>query len=197
MRNKSTRLLTILSFFCLLAGSAFASGIKHPSDYGVLPVSFTPCGTQTIGPIEADCFAPQNGSHDFLFTISLVTPSALTSIDSATFTVTDVPAEVGLFEGDATDCAQTSVPCTAAGISLANDPALLSPITFDFSGFTGDLSATVYFNYGDVAKAPSFLSCSPNCATSATPEPSEIGILIAAFGCVVAARRKLQFKQRS
>jgi len=192
MRNKSTRLLTSLSFFCLLATSAFATGIKHPSDYGSPPsaIDFGSCGTQQIGLVVADCFTGTGPSfNDFLFTLSLETPTASTSITSVQFTLADVPTDVGLVEGTPSDCSAMNIACTPAQITISNNPALASPITLDFSNFTGNLTATVYFAYSDTATAPVFAADQTSSSVS-TPEPSEIGILIAAFGCLIAARRK-------
>jgi hypothetical protein len=84
-----------------------------------------------------------------------------------------------------------NIACTPAQITITNNPALTSPITLEFSDFIGDLMATVYFAYADQATAPVFTSATTS-ATVNTPEPGEIGILIAAFGCFIAARRKLQ-----
>jgi hypothetical protein len=187
MRNKSIWLLTSLSSL-LLASSAFAAGVKHPSDYGEPPnpIIFPACGSAVVNGVVADCFEGTGESQfDFLFTLSLQTPTAATSITSAQFTFTDVPTDVGLLEGDPADCGAMNISCTPAQITITNNPALTSPITLDFSNFTGDLTATLYFAYDDQAAAPVF-------TTVNTPEPSEIGILIAAFGCLVAARRKLQ-----
>jgi len=77
-----------------------------------------------------------------------------------------------------------------------NDPPFVSPLTLAFSNFTGDLTATVFFAYDDTATAPVFTADQTG-STTATPEPSEIGTLIAGFGCLVAARRKLQFNRNS
>jgi hypothetical protein len=188
MRNKPIWLVISLSF-SLLVGSAFAAGIKHPSDYGEPPnpIIFPPCGSAIVNGVVADCFKGTGESQfDFLFTLSLQTPIAATSITSVEFTFADVPTNVNFLEGDPSDCQAMNISCTPAQIALSNnDPPYASPITLDFANFTGDLTATVFFAYDAQATAPVFTGAT-------TPEPSEIGILIAAFGCLAAARRKLQ-----
>jgi hypothetical protein len=91
-----------------------------------------------------------------------------------------------------------NIACTPTQVTITNNPALVSPITLDFSNFTGDLSGkvTAYFAYADSATAPSFTGATTS-STTATPEPSEIGILIAAFGSLIALRRRKQAKQNS
>jgi hypothetical protein len=201
MRNTFTRLLTSLSFFCLLASSAFAGGIKHPSDYGdpTTGITFGTCGSTQIGLVIADCFTGTGaGGNDFLFTFSLQNPTASTSITSVSFTFADVPTDVGLLESETPgDCAKMNVACTPPQITITNSPSLVSPITLDFANFTGDLMATAYFAYDSSSSAPIFTGDTTSGSTTSTPEPSEIGILIAAFGCLVAARRKQQAKQIS
>jgi hypothetical protein len=199
MRKFSSPLLTSLSFFCLLASSAWASGgIKHPSDYGdpSSGISFTPCGSQTVDNVVADCFEGTGGNpDDFLFTLALQTPTALTSITSATFTDADVPTDFGLVESQtAGDCAKMNVTCTPAQITITNNPSLAFPMTLDFGSFAGDLAATVYFTLPDGATAPTFTAAQTS-SSVATPEPSEIGLVIAAFGCLIAVRRRQQQKQ--
>ncbi len=188
MRNESIRLLKSLSFLCL-ASSAFCAGIKHPSDYGEPPdpIQFTACGSAVVNQVVADCFEGTGESQfDFLFTLSLETPNAATSITSVQFTFADVPTDVGFLEGDASDCAAMNISCTPSQIGISgNNPPFNSPITLDFSNFTGDLTATVFFAYDSQATAPVFTA-------APAPEPNEIGILIAAAGCFIAARRKLQ-----
>ena len=191
MRNKSTWLPVSLAFL-VLASSAFAAGVKHPSDYGEPPnpIDFTACGSTVVGLVVADCFEGTGESpFDFLFTLSLQTPTAATSITSAQFTFADVPTEVGLLEGTSSDCAAMNIACTPTQITITNNPALTSPINLDFSNFTGDLAATVYFAYADQAAAPVFTGATTSVTT---PEPVYIGILVTAFGCLLAARRKLQ-----
>ncbi|HLK17991.1 MAG TPA: hypothetical protein VKT81_03510 [Bryobacteraceae bacterium] len=200
MRTTSTRLLTSLSFFALLATSAFAAGIKHPSDYGSPPsaIDFGNCGTTQVGLVVADCFTGTGpGFNDFLFNVSLKNPDASTSITSLGFTFADVPTDVGLLEGTPSDCAAMNIPCTPASISITNNPALSSPITLEFSGFTGNLSATIYFAYSDQASAPVFTADTTSGSVTPAPEPSEIGILVAGLGCLIAAQRKLQLKRNS
>lgn len=180
-----------LTVFLLIVGSAFAAGVKHPSDYGEPPnpIVFTACGSTVLDSIVVKCYEGTGESaFDFLFTLSLQTPSAATSITSAQFTFADVPTDVGLLKGDASDCAAMNIPCTPSQVTIANNPALTSPITLDFSNFTGDLTTTVYFAYSDQADAPVFTGGTTS-ATTATPEPGEIGILIGAFGCLIGARR--------
>jgi hypothetical protein len=193
MRIKSIWLLTSLSFLCL-ACNAFCTGVKHPSDYGEPPnpIIFPPCGSAVVNGVVADCFEGTGESQfDFLFTLSLQTPTAVTSITSAEFTFTVAPTDVGFLEGDPSDCVAMNIACTPSQIVIANNPPFTSPITLDFSNFTGDLMATIYFAYDAQATAPVFTGAAttPNVTT---PEPSEIGILAAAFGCFVAARRKLK-----
>jgi hypothetical protein len=189
MRNESICLLKTLSVL-VLASSAFAGGIKHPSDYGEPPnpIIFPPCGSSAVvNGVVANCFEGTGESQfDFLFTLSLQTPNAATSITSVEFTFADVPTNVNFLEGDPSDCQAMNISCTPAQIALSNnDPPYASPITLDFANFTGDLTATVFFAYDAEATAPVFTGAT-------TPEPREIGILIAAFGCLAAARRKLQ-----
>jgi hypothetical protein len=182
--------------FGLLASSAFAAGIKHPSDYGDVSgsIDFLSCGSTTVGLVVADCFTGANGTNDFLFTLSLASPTPLISITSVEFTLADVPTDVGFLQGDPSDCAAMNISCTPSQIGISgNNPPFTSPITLNFSNFTGDLSATIFFAYGDTATKPVFTADQTG-ASVATPEPTEIGILIAAFGCLVAARRKLLVK---
>src|ERR1700683_2833036 len=160
MRNHSTRLITSLSFFCLLASSAWAGGgLKHPPDNGDPPniIYFAACGSTVVGLVVADCFEGTGGSpDDFLFTLALSSPTASTSITSVEFTLADVPTGFGLLEGTTTDCAAMNIACTPAQVTITNNPALSSPITLDFSDFTGDLMATVYFAYDSQVTAPTF-----------------------------------------
>jgi hypothetical protein len=197
MLNNSTRLITSFSCLCLLASSAWAVGIKHPSDYGDPPnaIDFPACGSTVVGLVVADCFAGTGGSsNDFLFTLSLQNPSATTSITSVAFSLADVPTDVGFLEGTASDCAAMNIACTPAQVTITNNPALASPITLDFSHFTGDLTATVYFAYADPATAPMFIGDTTGSSVN-TPEPSEIGLLIAAFGSLILVRRRQLAKQ--
>jgi hypothetical protein len=207
MRNTSTRLLTSLSFFCLLASSAFAGGIKHPSDYGATPVTLANCpGTPTTsGAVVATCYVGSgSGFDDFLFSFALTSPSPTTSITSVTFDFHDAASEFGLVEGTSGDpCSGlVNVPCLPAGspVDITGDPLplLSGSHTFDFANFTGDLSGevTAYFTAADGGSAPTFTGDTTSSSTS-TPEPSEIGILILSFGCLVAARRKQLAKQNS
>jgi len=197
MRKFSSPLLTGLSFFCLLASSAWAGGgIKHPSDYGSPPsaIDFTPCGSTVIGLVVADCFAGTGeSSNDFLFTLALQSPTASTSITSVEFTLADVPTGIGLLEGSASDCAAMNITCTPSQVTISNNPALSSPTTLDFSDFTGDLTVTTYFAYDNPSTAPTFINATTSSVT--TPEPSELGLVIAAFGCLIAVRRRQQQKQ--
>jgi hypothetical protein len=198
MRNNSTRLITSFSFFWLLASSAWAAGIKHPSDYGSppSPIDFPSCGSTVVGLVVADCFAGTGeSSNDFLFTLSLQNPVATTSITSVEFSLADVPTDVGFLEGTPSDCAAMNIACTPAQVTITNNPALASPITLDFTNFTGDLTATVYFAYADPATAPTFNGDTTGSSVTTTPEPSEIGLLIAAFGSLILVRRRQQAKQ--
>src|ERR1039457_3454284 len=153
-----TRLTASVFFFCLLASSSWANGIKHPSDYGDTSgsIDFSPCGSTPVDLVVADCFTGANGTHDFLFTLSLSSPTASISITSVEFTLADVPTDFGLLEGTPTDCAAMNIVCTPAQITISNNPALASPITLDFSDFTGNLAATIYFAYGSTVTAPTF-----------------------------------------
>jgi hypothetical protein len=194
MRNKFSYLL---KSFCLLvfASSVFAAGVKHPSDYGEPPnpIDFTACGSTTVSGVVADCFEGTGESQfDFLFTLSLQTPTAATSITSAQFTFADVPSDVGFLEGIPSDCVAMNIACTPAQIGISNNsPPYTSPITLGFSNFAGDLTATVFFAYDAQATAPVFTGAA-TAPSVATPEPGEIAIPIAAFGCLILARRKLQ-----
>jgi hypothetical protein len=206
MRNTSTRLLTSLSFFCLLAGSAFAGGIKHPSDYGSTPVTLNNCGSPTtVGAVVATCFVGSgSGFDDFLFSFALTSPSPTTSITSVTFDFPTAVSEFGLVEAVGSDVCSglTNVPCLPEGspvtISGGTPPLPIGGNTFTFTNFTGDLSGdvTAYFTLADGSAAPTFTGDTTG-SSVATPEPSEIGILIAAFGCLVAARRKQLAKRNS
>jgi len=184
----------------LLVSSGFAAGVKHPSDYGEPPnkITFNPCGSAVVNGVVADCFDGTGESEfDFLFTLSLQTPTAATSITSVKFTFDDVPTNVNFLEGNPSDCAAMNIACTPAQIGIGNnDPPYASPITLDFANFTGDLTATVFFAYDAQATAPLFTDAT-TAPSVTTPEPSEIGILIAAFGCLVAARRKQLAKRNS
>jgi len=206
MRINNTRIIVSLSLLCFLAGSAWAGGIKHPSNYGDPPnaITFEPCTTasQTVDGVIASCFQGTGGSpFDFLFTLALVTPSASTSITSVTFNLSDIADldsadPFGLLEGDTADCAAMNIACTPAQITI-NDgsPLALGANTFTFTHFTGDLVATAYFGYDNTADAPSFTGAVLSGATTSTPEPSEIGVLIAAFGSLIFIRRKQLAKQ--
>jgi hypothetical protein len=194
-----TRLTAVL-FFCLVASSAWAVGIKHPSDYGdpSTGITFTSCGSQQNGLVIGDCFEGTGaGSNDFLFSFDLASPSASTSITSVTFNLTDVPSDFGLLEGDATDCASMNIACTPAQVTINDGAALAAgPNTFTFTNFTGNLTVTEYFSYSDPATAPSFTDATTSSIT-ATPEPSEIAFLLAAIGSTMVVRRRQQAKQNS
>ncbi len=207
MRNTFTKLLTSLSFFCLLAGSAFAGGIKHPSDYGATPVTLDNCpgSPTTADGVVATCYVGSgSGFADFLFSFALASPSSTTSITSVTFDFSDAASDFGLVEGTSGDpCSGlVNVPCLPAGspVGITGDatPFASGTHTFDFTNFTGDLSGevTAYFTAADGGFAPTFTGAT-TAPSASTPEPSEIGILVAAFGCLVAARRKLRVKQIS
>jgi hypothetical protein len=205
MRNTSTRLLTSLSFFGLLAGSAFAGGIKHPSDYGATPVTLNNCpgSPTTVGAIVATCYIGSgSGFDDFLFSFALTSPSPTTAITSVTFDFPTAVSDFGLVEAVGADVCSglTNVPCLPEGspvtISGGTLPLPVGGNTFTFTNFTGDLSGdvTAYFTLADNSAAPTFTGDTTSSSVT-TPEPSEIGILIAAFGCLVAAQRKLRVKQ--
>jgi hypothetical protein len=70
--------------------------------------------------------------------------------------------------------------------------------TFNFTNFTGSLSGdvTAYFTVNDISQVPTFESATTS-STTTTPEPSEIGLLLAAFGSIIAVRRRQQGKQNS
>ncbi|MGD0297395.1 MAG: PEP-CTERM sorting domain-containing protein [Bryobacteraceae bacterium] len=192
------RLIASVFFFCILASSAWAGGgIKHPSDYGSppSPIDFTACGSQQEGPVIAQCFEGTGESpDDFLFTFSLQNPIASTMITSVKFSLADVPTDFGLLEGTPTDCAAMNIVCTPSQITISNNPPLASPITLDFSNFMGDLSATAYFAYSSTVPAPNFAGATTSSAVT-TPEPSEIGLLIAALASLIVVRQKQQAKQ--
>jgi len=80
-----------------------------------------------------------------------------------------------------------------------SSPLALTNNKFTFTNFTSDQTVTAWFTFSEPATGVTDTLTADNTpgATSGTPEPSEIGILIAAFGCLVAARRKLQAKQNS
>lgn len=177
----------------LAASSGWAAGIKHPSDYGSPPsaIDFTSCGSTTINGVIADCFNGTGPSfNDFLFSFSLASPSASTTINSVTFTLSDIAYldaanPYGLLEGTATDCAAMNIACTPASITLNGGTPAIGSNTFTFTGFTGNLVATEYFGYDNAATgAPAFTGAITS-STTATPEPSEIGLLMAAFGSVI------------
>jgi hypothetical protein len=202
MRNKSTRLLTSLSFL-LLASSAFAGGIKHPSDYGVDPL--VTCGTLPGGLVTATCYEGSGGfADDLLINFSLISPAA--GLTSATLDFSSLPTDFGLVEGTSGDpCAGDSidVPCgpDTSPVTIADgSPLALTNNKFTFTNFTSDQVVTAWFTFNDVATdvtASLIADNTSGATTTGTPEPSEIGFLIAAFGCLVAARRKLQAKRNS
>jgi hypothetical protein len=149
-----------------------------------------------VGLVVADCFEGTGPSpDDFLFTLALNSPIASTSITSVEFTLADVPTGFGLLEGTPTDCAAMDIACTPAQVTITNNPALSSPITLDFSGFAGNLVSTVYFAYDSQATAPTFAGDTTASSVTSTPEPSELGLLIAGFGCLIALRRKQKQNQ--
>lgn len=179
---------TRLTILFLLVGSAFAAGVKHPSDYGEPPnpITFPSCGSAVINGVVADCFAGTGESQfDFLFTLSLQTPSAATSITSAQFTFDDVPTDINFLEGDPSDCAAMNIACTPTQIGITANPPFTSPITLGFSNFGGNLTATIFFAYDAQASAPVFTGAD----TVPTPEPNEIGMLIAALAGLIGSRR--------
>jgi hypothetical protein len=195
-----------LSFFCLLAGSAFAGGIKHPSDYGSTPVTLNNCPsapTTTVGAVVATCFVGSgSGFDDFLFSFALTSPSPTTSITSVTFDFPTAVSDFGLVEAVGADVCSglTNVPCLPEGSPVTisgGTPPLFGDNTFTFTNFTGDLSGdvTAYFTLADFSQAPTFTGDTTG-SSVATPEPGGIGILIA-FGCLVAARRMQLAKRNS
>jgi hypothetical protein len=197
-----TRLIASAFFVCLLTGSAWANGIKHPSDYGSPPgINLLPCATatQTVDGVVASCFQGSGLSpNDFLFTLALANPSPSTSISSVTFNfsdLADVPTDFGLIEGTNTD------PCSGMNVACLQPPTLVTitdgtPLgigdnKFLFSNFTGDLSGkvTAYFSYGDSEQAPSFTAATTS-STTATPEPGELGLLTVALASLILVRRR-------
>ena len=192
----SSRLIAGL-FFCILASSAWAIGIKHPSDYGDVTsgITLTPCGGSSpiFNGVSADCFLGSGPSpNDFLFTFS-VNPAA--TVASVTFNFTDLPDATdpfGLLEGTPSDCAAMNVVCTPPQVGFtANTPLTTGDNTFLFTNFSGLLSGkvTAYFHYVDTATAPTFTAATIS-GTTATPEPSQIGLLAVALGSLIALRRK-------
>jgi hypothetical protein len=195
-----TRFIASAFFVCLLTGSAWANGIKHPSDYGSppSPINFTPCGSQLEDGVVASCFEGTGpSSNDFLFTFALQNPSALTSITSVTFTLTDVPTDFGLLKGTAADCGAMNIACTPAQVTIpGNQTPVIGANTFLFNNFTGDLQVTEFFAYANPATAPVFTAATTS-STTATPEPSEIGLLTVALATLIMVRRRQQTKQNS
>jgi len=204
MRNGKFGILAS-TLILLAASSTWAAGIKHPSDYGSPPsaIDFTSCGSTTENGVTANCFNGTGPSfNDFLFSFSLATPSASTSITSVTFTLADIadlqpvtpaPGQFGLLEGTATDCAAMNIACTPASISINGpSPLALGSNTFTFTGFTGNLVATEFFAYENAATGAPVFTAATTSSTTATPEPSEIGVLMAAFGSVIFFVRRRQ-----
>jgi hypothetical protein len=185
-------------FFCLLASSAWAIGIKHPSDYGDVSsgITLTPCGgsSPVFNGVSAECFLGSGeSSNDFLFTF-FVSPAA--SVTSVTFNFTDIPDATdpfGLLEGTPADCAAMNVVCTPAEVGFtATSPLTTGDNKFLFTNFSGLLSGqvTAYFHYEDPATAPTLTAATTDGGTTATPEPSEIGLLAVALGSLIVLRRK-------
>ena len=199
-----TRLTASVFFFCLLVSSGWANGIKHPSDYGSppSPITFPSCGSVTQNGVVGSCFGGTGpGFNDFLFTFALQTPSASTDITSVTldfdFSPSDLsPDPVGLLEGTTTDCEAMNIACTPPQVTVSPLALVDGSNKFTFTNFTGDLTVTEYFSFNDTVTAPTFTGATTS-STTATPEPSEIGLLIAAFGSVIALRRRRQAKQSS
>jgi hypothetical protein len=155
--------------------------------------------------VVATCFVGSGaGFDDFLFTFALASFSLTTSITSVTFDFPATVTEFGLVEGSSTDpCSGlTNVPCLDEGSPVTitgNPPTLPAGLnTFGFTNFTGDLSGTVtaYFSLSDNKTAPTFTAATTS-GTTATPEPSEIGLLTAALATLIMVRRRQQTKQNS
>jgi hypothetical protein len=205
MRNKSARLLTSLSFFGMLAASAWAGGIKHPSSYGVSPLN--PCGAPypfDSGLVTVSCFQGGGGfEDDLLVNFTLISPA--TALTSATFNFSALPTDFGLVEGTSGDaCAGDLVdlPCgpdTDLVTIADSSPLALTNNVFTFSNSTGDQSVTAYFTFSQLATGVTATLTADNTSgsTTSTPEPSEIGLLMAAFACVVAVRRMQLARQNS
>ena len=198
--NNKTSLLIGGALLCLLASSAWAGGIKHPSDYGDVStgITLTPCGgsSPVFNGVTADCFTGSGpSSFDFLFTFS-VNPAA--TVTSVSFNLTDLPDATdpfGLLEGTPSDCAAMNVACTPATVDLAaTGPLTTGDNKFLFTNFSGLLSGkvTAYFHYTDTATAPTFSAATVSGGTTATPEPSEIGLIAAGLGALIVWRRRQQ-----
>jgi hypothetical protein len=202
MRNKSAQLLTSLSFFGLLATSAWAGGIKHPSDYGASPLN--PCeAPETVGLVTATCFQGGGGfTDDLLINFSLISPA--TSLTSVTLDFSALPSDFGLVEGTSGDpCSgdQIAVPCgpdTSLVTIADSSPLALTNNKFTFTNFTGDQPVTAYFTFSEPATGvTATLTGDMTGSSTATPEPSEVGLMIAAFACLIAVRRMQQARQNS
>jgi hypothetical protein len=134
---------------------------------------------------------------------ALISPA--TSLTSATFDFSALPTDFGLVEGtsgDACGGGMVLLPCGPDTdlVSIADSsPLALTGNVFTFPNSTGDLSVTAYFTFSVPATGvtATLTGDQTGGGSTATPEPSEIGILIAAFGCLVVARRKLQAKLNS
>lgn len=203
MRITSTRLLTSLSFFAILASSAFAAGIRHPSDYGVDPL--IKCGSpQTIGLLTITCYEGSGGfTDDLLINFALLSPA--TSLTSATLDFSALPTDFNLVEGTSGDpCSgdKIAVPCgpDTSPVTIADSsPLAITGNKFVFTNFTADQTVTAYFTFNVLATdvTATLKADTTGGAVTGTPEPSEIGILIASFGCLMVARRKLNLRRNS
>jgi len=171
------------------------------------PVTLNLCpGTPTTEDgVVATCFEGSGESfNDYLFSFALVTPSPSTSINSVTLDFSSSVTDFGLVEGDGGDpCSGlTNVPClpstTLVTIAGGTLPLSSGDNTFNFTNFTGSLSGdvTAYFTLSNSELVPTFESATTS-STTTTPEPGEIGLLVAAFVSIIAVRRRQQGKQNS
>lgn len=191
MSNKKTTLLIGGAVLCLMATSAWAGGIKHPSDYGAAPVSPTICGTQDVDGVTAACFQPTNGVDAFLFTFSLDTPGQ--SLLSVTFDYSEGPTEFGILTGiPGSPCSDINIACLTEPTNV--DINTVDTKTFTFSNFTPDLSGkvTAFFTFDGKIDTPTLTAATTSGGTTATPEPSEIGVIAAGLGALIAWRRRQQ-----
>lgn len=191
MSNNKTTLLIGGAVFCLLASSAWAGGIKHPSDYGSPPgIDLTACGTQDVDGVTAACFEGSGPNpNDFLFTFSADNPG--TSILSVMFDFSVAPINFGIVTGTGLD------PCSGMNVACLTEPTTvdinsLDNTLFTFSNFTPNLSGkvTAFFSFEESIKTHDLTAATTSGGTTATPEPSEIGVIAAGLGALIAWRRK-------
>lgn len=162
------------------------------SDYGVSPLPT--CGTD--GPfngVSATCYSGGGGyPDDYLFNFTLASPSASTAVTSFTIDFAgNQPDEYGLVVGpcpggDPVPCASNYTTSSTLPFNVTGTLGTGAE-TFDFSGFTGDLSGmiTVYFSYLASAPTPTITDITTT-AVTATPEPSSLFLLLAGIGVCLA-----------